>query len=325
MIPSDFTRRTVLGGLASTMASGALSAVPKPSGEGPFVFAYFRDDDEVDQASGLHLAVSHDGTDFQAVNGGKPMLRPQVGDGLLRDPCLFRGPTPESPFHLVWTTGWRGKTLGHATSFDLVDWSVQQAVSVMADFANAQNAWAPEGIWHPQLNAFVLFWSSSVPGKFSEALGTSKGGLNNRIFTTTTRDFQSFSPSRLLFDPGFTVIDATFLRGGDGRLHLLVKDERLHPLKKNIRIASAASPTGPFGSLSPPLTEHWTEGPTAIWLGDRYRIYFDCYRAKRYGAIESTNLVRWAPVRDLHMPAGARHGTVVPISWPLFLRLGRLS
>lgn len=325
MISASLTRRTVLGGAVTLMASGAMGAVPAPDGRGPFVFAYFRADDRVDQASGLHLAVSHDGTRFEAVNGGEPMLRPQVGDNILRDPCLFRGPSPESPFHLVWTTGWRNTTIGHATSFDLVDWSVQQAVPVMADFPGAQNAWAPEGIWHPGLNAFVLFWSSSVPGKFSEALGTSKGGLNNRIFYTVTRDFRSFSPGKVLFDPGFPVIDATFLRGGDGRLHLVVKDERSHPLKKDIRIAGAASPTGPFGPLSPPLTDHWTEGPTAIWLAGRYRIYFDGYRAKQYGAIESADLTHWTPVHDLAMPTGARHGTVLPISWPLFVRLGRLS
>jgi hypothetical protein len=314
----EIGRRAFVAGLASS----AVAARAASKASTAFVFAYFRDDEQVDQASGLHLAVSHDGTRFEAVRGGASVLAPQVGDEkILRDPCLFRGPAPGSPYHLVWTTGWRGTTLGHATSHDLVSWSTQQAVPVMQAFPGTLNVWAPEGIWHPGLRAFVLFWSSTVPGMFSEALGTSKGGLNNRIFYTVTRDFRSFAPTKVLFDPGFTVIDATFLTGGDGRLHLVVKDERLHPLKKNIRNASAASPTGPFGALSDPVTEHWTEGPTAIWLGDRYRLYFDAYRAKRYGAIDSSDLEHWTPVTDLVMPVGARHGTVLPISPALASRL----
>jgi len=314
----EIGRRAFVAGLGISAATARAGFTTQPA----LVLAYFRDDKEVDQSSGLHLAVSHDGTRFEAVRGGASVLAPKVGDEkILRDPCLFRGPAPGSPYHLVWTTGWRGTTLGHATSHDLANWSAQQAFPVMQAFPGTVNVWAPEGIWHPGLKAFVLFWSSTVPGMFSDALGTSKGGLNNRIFYTVTRDFRSFAPTKVLFDPGFTVIDATFLRGGDGRLHLVVKDERLHPLKKNIRIASAASPTGPFGPLSDPLTEHWTEGPTAVWLGNRYRIYFDAYRAKRYGAIDSTDLEHWTPVTDLAMPVGARHGTVLPVPSRLASRL----
>jgi hypothetical protein len=317
----EIGRRAFVAGLASSAVAARAASVAPPA----FVFAYFRDDKQVDQTNGLHLAVSRDGTRFEAVRGGASVLAPEVGDEkIMRDPCLFRGPTSGSPYHLVWTTGWRGTTLGHATSNDLTTWSAQQAVPVMQSFRGTLNVWAPEGIWHPGLKAFVLFWSSTVPGMFSDALGTSKGGLNNRIFYTVTRDFRSFSPTKLLFDPGFTVIDATFLTGGDGRLHLVVKDERLQPLKKNIRIAGAASRTGPFGPLSDPVTDHWTEGPTAIWLGDRYRIYFDAYRAKRYGAIDSADLEHWTPVSDLAMPAGARHGTVLSIPSALAARLGDL-
>lgn len=326
MTGPDFSRRVFLAGLGSITAAQGLAAVRKPGGSGPFVFAYFRADDEEDQSSGLRLAVSCDGTRFESVAGGRSLLQPQVGEQkILRDPCLFRGPAPGAPFHLVWTTGWRGTTLGHATSLDLMTWSPQQAVPVMADFPGTMNVWAPEGIWHPGLKSFVLFWSSTVPALFPKVSSRPRDGLDNRIFYTTTRDFRSFSRAKVLLDPGFNVIDATFLTGRGGRLHLVVKDERLDPLEKCLRIASAASPTGPFGPLSEALTEHWTEGPTALWLGDRYRIYFDAYRAKRYGAIDSVDLRQWTPVTDLRMPIGARHGTVLPIPPSLMTRLGSAS
>ena len=44
------------------------------------------------------------------------------------------------------------------------------------------------------------------------------------MYFTTTKDFGTFAPTPLFYDPGFSVIDATFLDTGAGR-RLIVKDE----------------------------------------------------------------------------------------------------
>jgi hypothetical protein len=109
------------------------------------------------------------------------------------------------------------------------------------------------------------------------------------------------------------VIDATLLRAA-GKYYLIVKDETAHPVRKNLRIAVGAGPEGPFGSLSPPFTPDWVEGPSAIRIQDEYLVYFDCYRQHRYGAVRSRNLQDWEDVSSrISFPKGARHGTVLEV------------
>jgi len=47
---------------------------------------------------------------------------------------------------------------------------------------------------------------------FTYFTGNGEEGLNHRIYGTTTRDFWTFSPTRLFYEPGFNVIDATIVR-----------------------------------------------------------------------------------------------------------------
>ena len=100
----------------------------------------------------------------------------------------------------------------------------------------------------------------------------------------------------------------------EGKYYLIVKDETLTPLKKNLRIAVGTSPEGPFRDVSAPFTPAWVEGPSAIRIGDDYIIYFDCYRLHCYGAVRSRNLKDWEDVTSrLSFPKGVRHGTVLRV------------
>ena len=99
-----------------------------------YLFAYFIGNGE----DGLHLAASEDGLHWQALNDGNPFLEPLVGKScLMRDPCVTKG--PDGMFHMVWTTSWNGKGIGYASSKDLVHWSVQQNIPVMADEPSTLN------------------------------------------------------------------------------------------------------------------------------------------------------------------------------------------
>ena len=119
----------LLGCLFAPLRVG-LAAQSKPGLAEPacYLFSYFIGNGE----DGLHLAWSRDGYRWEALNEGRSFLAPKVGESkLMRDPCLLRG--PDGTFHMVWTTSWNGKTIGYASSSDLVHWSEQQAIPVMAD------------------------------------------------------------------------------------------------------------------------------------------------------------------------------------------------
>ncbi len=259
-------------------------------GDNVFLFAYFTRNGE----DGLHLAWSEDGTRWQALNEGRSYLAPEIGtkEKLMRDPCIVRG--PDGVFHMVWTSGWREHGIGYASSADLIHWSAQRELPVMAAEPTARNCWAPEITWDEQRGDFLIFWATTIPGRFPKTTDASESDLNHRIYCTTTKDFAAFSPTRLFYDPGFSVIDATMLHA-NGRHYLIVKDETRNPPKKHLRIAVADAVEGPFENLSPPISppDLWVEGPTVIHAGNDYLLCFDAYREEHYGVLRSRDLKTW--------------------------------
>jgi hypothetical protein len=296
-------------GVSVTKAGDSAGTGPgSASSENCFLFSYFVGNGE----DGLHLACSMDGYQWKAIHGGKSFLTPKVGKSkLMRDPCLLRA--PDGIFQLVWTDSWNSRTIGHASSKDLLHWSEQQAIGVMTHEPQAMNCWAPEVVYDESQQQYVIFWATTIPGRFPKTDGAGDGKNNHRIYSTTTKDFKTFTPTQLFYDGGFNVIDATILHA-NGKYCLIVKDETLKPVKKNLRIAMGISPAGPFGEVSAPFTPSWVEGPSAIRIGDDYLVYFDCYTKGHYGAVRSRNLKDWEDITPrLAFPKGARHGTVLQV------------
>lgn len=279
--------------------------------------------------TGAYLAVSEDGYQFRPiVEPNVPILKPELGkDRLMRDPCLLRD--PEGKWHMVWTTGWWDQEVGISHSKNLLDWEEQKSIPVMAAFPGALNAWAPEIAYDARHKEFVIFWSSTVPDRFKETARAdgdkSLAGvpLNHRFYATSTADFETYSPTKLMWDPGFNCIDATLLPDAS-RWVLIAKDETKAPKPaKFLFVAAGPRPMGPFVTLSDRATgNYWAEGPTAIKDKDTYRVYFDRYMDGRWGAVESTDLANWTDVGDkVSFPKGARHGTVLMVPEGVIRRL----
>jgi beta-xylosidase len=296
------------------LAGSALAAEAKS--DHSLLFTSFRKNGE----DGLHLAWSRDGYQWQALKQDQSFLAPKVGGQLMRDPSLIQG--PDGTFHLVWTTAWNKHGLGYAHSRDLVHWSEQQLFDVMKHEPLARNVWAPELFYDPATRDFLIFWATTIPGRYPATEKTGDDGYNHRVYLTSTRDFQTFTPTRLFYDPGFNCIDAAILQ--DGSRYLMVfKDETRQPPAKNLRLATAEKAAGPYGKPSPPITgKYWAEGPTAIRLGDTWHVYFDRYTEHRCGLVVSKDLEHWTDESDkVRFPADHRHGTVLRISPELLDRL----
>jgi len=246
------------------------------------------------------------------VRNDESLLKPEVGGKLMRDPQIVRG--PDGTFHMVWTTAWEKFGIGHASSKDLLTWSAQQYVDVMKDEPDTRNVWAPELYYDQAKREYLIFWSSTIPGRFPETASSEDDGHNHRIYVTTTKDFAGFTPTRLFYDPGFNAIDATIARDGQ-RYVMFLKDETRYPPAKNLRLATADAPGGAWGRPSPPITGSvWAEGPTAITIGDTWFVYFDAYAEGRYGLVTSKDLVVWQDESArLRIPKGHRHGSVIRV------------
>ncbi|MDP4291795.1 MAG: glycoside hydrolase family 43 protein [Bacteroidota bacterium] len=273
-----------------------------------YLFCYFKNNGE----NGLHLAYSHDGLSWTPLHGDSSYLTPEVGnDKLMRDPCIIRG--GDGLFHMVWTVSWKEKGIGLATSKDLIHWSKQEYIPVMEHEATAQNCWAPEIFYDKPTKEYMIYWATTIPGRFPKT--DSLGDYNHRIYYVTTKDFKSFSKTKLLYDQGFNVIDATIQKQGKQYV-MFLKDETKKPVQKNLRVAFSNTLTEGYGKPSAPITgNYWAEGPTAIQINHEWIVYFDKYTQHKYGAVSSADLEHWTDISDkVHFPAGTRHGTVLAIT-----------
>ncbi|RYG06287.1 MAG: glycosyl hydrolase [Chitinophagaceae bacterium] len=272
-----------------------------------YVFAYFKNNGE----DGLHLAVSEDGFNYKALNGDSSFLTPEVSnDKLMRDPCIIRG--ADGLYHMVWTVSWNDKGIGYASSKDLRTWSKQQFIPVMAHEKDVLNCWAPEIIYDNGI--YMIYWASTIPGRFPKTDSSGDGKYNHRMYYVTTKDFKSFTPAKILYDHGFSVIDATIQKNGD-TYYMFLKDETRTPPQKNLRIATSRKLTGGYSAPSAPITgDYWAEGPTVVRVGNKWLMYFDKYMIHKYGVLESEDLKTWKDVSDkLVVPNGLRHGTVLKV------------
>ena len=176
---------------------------------------------------------------------------------------------------------------------------------------SARNAWAPEIIYYKKDRQFLIFWATTIPGRFSDTEKAGDAGYNHRIYYVTTRDFVTFSETKLFYDHGFNVIDATIVR--DKKKYIMfLKDETRNPPQKNIRIATSSSIYGPYSAPSEPITGNfWAEGPTSVKINNTWIVYFDKYVDHKMGAVTSGDLKTWCDISDrISFPEGSRHGTV---------------
>jgi hypothetical protein len=268
----------------------------------------------------LHIALSNDGRNWTPLNDNKP-----VWEQHMRDPYVRRG--PDGLWRLL-ATGGGGvndpKKLGpsclYVTSKDLVHWQVEGSLPLMKDVRDhsgvsfARNIWAPEWFYDDRKGDYLLVWSSS----FEDA-----GWKKSRLWYCRTRDWKTFTPAKILFEPPYSVIDGT-LEQHNGTYYLFHKEEEFGAQtgeRRAIRVATSKNLEGPYtvveghlnkGQIVPVITE----GPTVMkdpvkpgWL-----LLYDYCMTNRFGASYSADLIHWKVEEKVSFPSEARHGCASRIS-----------
>lgn len=272
-----------------------------PAAGDAFLFTSFRDADQ----KYLRFLYSDDGYHWTNVPG--TFLEAHVGvSQQFRDPSIARG--PDGVFHLVWTAGWRkDQGFGYADSTDLIHWSEQKFIPVMTNEPATVNVWAPEVFYDS--GQFYIYWASTIPGRFPNHLEPTNN--NQRLYFTVTRDFKTFAPTKLFFDPDYSVIDPFVLKDGDR--YVLVHKDNSRPMLC-VRAAFGDSPAGPWHDSTLPFTYKYCEGPCALKIGDAWLIYFDAYRKKIYGAVSTRDFKTFTDITDqVVFPPGHKHGTAIRV------------
>ncbi|GAB4004877.1 hypothetical protein GCM10029992_51130 [Glycomyces albus] len=219
----------------SNPREGSLGAVNlAPRLESPeytgYLYVHFKR--ESTDGEQIHFALS-DGDDplhFDDLNGGRPVLYSALGDRGVRDPHIVRSPEGDR-YYMVATDlrvfertdwdqmqRWGSRSIMVWESVDLVDWGEGRLVEVAP--SEAGNTWAPESVWDPDQDAYLVHWSSTL---YSDP--AHEGRSYNRIMYATTRDFREFSEPRVWIDRGRQTIDTTVVEY-EGVYYRFLKDER---------------------------------------------------------------------------------------------------
>ncbi|KAF5686660.1 arabinosidase [Fusarium circinatum] len=166
----------------------------------------------------MAASIGNDPLDWVAVSDGEAVLTSQFGMHGLRDPSIVRSPEGDK-FYLVATDlnvdgayyGWQGwdwaqsgasRYIGVWESDDMSSWSKQRHVLVAPPGAGM--AYAPESIWDPDIEAYVVYWTSSLyePGTyFTTNIADPRRRhplTRNQTLYATTRDFVSFTPAKVM-------------------------------------------------------------------------------------------------------------------------------
>ena len=273
-------------------------------GRQAYLFSSFREP----ATEGLRLAYSYDGYHWTDLD--TTFLKPMIDDKVMRDPSIVRG--PDGTYHLVFTSAWKGnRTFGYASSKDLVHWSEERSIPVMQHEDSTVNVWAPELFYDDENKEFIIIWATTIPFRFAK--GQEDEYNNHRMYYTVTKDFKTFSETRLFLDPGFSVIDCAIVKRGKNDYVLILKDNT-RP-NRNIKVAFSNNPLGPYTNISEPFTPNFTEGPTFAKVGDDYVVYYDQYRDKIYGAMKTKDFKSFSDVtKEVSLPQGHKHGTIFTIS-----------
>jgi hypothetical protein len=154
----------------------------------------------------MYLSHSTDGLHWNDLNGGGMVLRSTVGTKGVRDPAFVRSPDGSKYWIIATDLCWGcGSTVDGSInngsrsivvweSTDLVTWSQPWLLNVAGAIPDGRNAWAPEAIWNPETNDYVLYWATNVP---------LDGKTKHRIFYARTSDFRSITTPQIDIDrPG---------------------------------------------------------------------------------------------------------------------------
>ncbi|TLS44596.1 1,4-beta-xylanase [Streptomyces montanus] len=251
-------------------------------------------------ATGQQIYFSHstDGLHWTDLNGGGMALRSTVGTRGVRDPSLVRSPDG-SRYWIIATDlcigcgqSWEDSTSNGSRnlvvweSTDLVTWSAPRLLNVAGAIPDGRNAWAPEAIWNPATNDYVLYWATNA---------TLNGVLKHRIYYARTTDFRTITTPQLYIDrPGTQgIIDTQIVEvpaGVGNYRYVRSSGDGQITLEGSNSILGTWTNLGNLSGIG--LTGSQVEGPMWMKFRDRneWALYLDQYASSRgYMPVLTTN------------------------------------
>lgn len=210
----------------SASAADESSNLPK-STSGAYLFAYFRNDAKTTNGENVFYAVSKDGYNYEALNCGVPVASASQGTGHSRDPYIMKAQDgAEYKYYMVatdanTTNNYNNTGLHTWGSNDLITWDELANPQFATDKGGGSKTitnmcWAPEAIWDPVAGKYMVYFATNE--------ADSAANESAKIYYSYTADFRTFTEKKVLFDPGYGVIDADITPYGNGYVMLYKKE-----------------------------------------------------------------------------------------------------
>lgn len=293
-----------------------------------YLFVYFTGNHISQEA--ICFAVSYDGFNYRALNGGRPVLDSKKisSTGGMRDPHILRGEDGRT-FYMVATdmvsdNGWdSNRAMVLMRSTDLVNWT-HSVVNMQKRYEGQEKlkrVWAPQTIYDPEAGKYMIYWSM----KYGDGPDVIYYAYANDSFTDLEGE------PKPLFIPGnrLSCIDGDIVLR-DGVYHLFYKTEGNG---NGIKSATSTSLTSGKWEEQPDYKQQTTDavegaGTFKLIGENRYILMYDVYMRGRYQFTESDDLRTFRVIdHEVSMDFHPRHGTVMPVTATelrqLFDRWGR--
>lgn len=295
---------------------------------GGYLFVTFKGE-QSPMTEQIYFALSKDGRQWNALNGGEPVLISKLAERGVRDPYLLRSHDGKR-FYLLATDlsinlnrSWdRAQKAGSQSiviweSTNLVDWLPPRLVRVAAPDAGC--TWAPEAVYDEQAGDYLVFWASkNGSDKFAK----------QRIWAARTKDFQTFTKPVIYIDKPNHVIDTDIVREG-GKYYRFSKDETF----KAITMEVSDKLMGPWQNV-PQFSLSKLQGyegpecyqlkPAADGKPATWCLVLDHYsKGAGYQPFVTDDLSggQFTAGPDFSFPFRFRHGSILPISVAEYDRL----
>lgn len=316
-----------------------VNVIAKPEAVGEteaYLYVYFRGNvNGEEERLAIHVAGSEDGYEWFDLNGNWPILESTMGTQCLRDPYLIRSKDGDR-FYLIATDlntqdgqGWGpwslegSKYLMIWESDDLVNWSEQRMVKFANDDMGC--AWAPEAIWDPDTEEYLVYASAKDLTMGSSAIDT--------VYVVRTRDFRTFSEPEYFVRPfednGVTTygsgtkriaaIDSNIIQANDGKFYHFYKK-----WNSQVQMLVSDHASGPYAEV-PGFKTIGGEGPGSFLVKgttDTYALLIDNYSV--YVPYLTTDIASGqftAGSGTVKMPTGSKHGGFLPINAEEYARV----
>lgn len=205
------------------------------STDGAYLLAYFKNGAKSSGSlvgESIYFALSKDGYNFEALNTQNPVVYATEdntsggtvkGSGHARDPYIIRGNAADEnggkySYMLATdddTTGgdYSNTSLHFWRSEDMVNWEYISNIELVSQ-TGGDKAWAPQAIWDPTVNQYMVYWSGNCGGQ-------------DGILYAYTKDFITLTTApQTLFklNNGHAVIDGDITKTDTGYI-MFFKDE----------------------------------------------------------------------------------------------------